>query len=156
MRKPKECSGCPLCDLGDGFVPPDGKGFGRIVIMGMAPASAEVRYGTPFHLEGKAGLIYRKILAKGGIDPDSLLTLNVLQCRPPLDNCNAEEARAAVHFCKAIRDKAIRRIKPKCIVALGNLPFEILCGETGVESKRGYEYWSEDYGCPVIPTLHPS
>ena len=137
-------------------MPPDGKGYSGIVVMGMAPASAEIKNGTPFHLEGKAGLIYRKILAKGGIDPDSLLTLNVLQCRPPLDNCNTEEARAAAHFCAVIRDAAIRRIKPKCIVALGNLPFEILCGETGVESKRGYEYWSDDYGCPVIPTLHPS
>lgn len=135
-------------------MPPFGKGYSGVAIVGMAPAQAEVRAGTPFHLEGKAGLIFRKILVKGGIEADSLKILNVLQCRPPNDNCNSPEARAAIPFCKAHRDAAL--IGMKCIVALGNLPFETFCGETGVEAKRGYEYWSDEYECPVIPSLHPS
>jgi uracil-DNA glycosylase family 4 len=123
--------------------------------MGMSPASNEIKAGTPFHFEGKAGLIYRKILSKGGIDSDSLITLNTIQCRPPGDSFTCPEAIAAIAYCKVHRDKAIG-LGRKAIVALGNLPFETLCGESGVESKRGYEYWSLEYECPVIPSIHPS
>lgn len=154
MKKPPECRGCPLYSVGEGFVPPAGKGFSGVAVVGMAPAQAEVRSSTPFHFEGKAGLIFRKILAKGGIDEESLTILNVIQCRPPFDNCETAQVRDAISFCRVHRDKALKG--RKCIVALGNLPFEVFCRDTGVESKRGYEYWCEEYECAVIPSLHPS
>jgi uracil-DNA glycosylase family 4 len=145
---------CPLYEKGEGFVPPCGKGYSGIRVVGIAPAEHEIKSGIPFHFEGKAGLIFRKILAKGGIGEESLIILNTLQCRPPFDNCDTDLARSAVPYCKANRDAALNGAK--CIVALGNFPFEALVGQSGVESKRGYEFWSEDYRCPVIPSIHPS
>jgi uracil-DNA glycosylase family 4 len=153
-RKPRECIGCPLHSSGRGFVKPSGKGFSGVSVIGDIPSEAEIKSGIPFHFEGKTGLIFRKILAKGGIDAESLRICNVLQCIPPLNNPYTPEARAAISHCKVHRDVALK--DSKSIVALGDLPFELLAGETGVEDKRGYQFHSIEYGCPVIPSIHPS
>lgn len=151
-RKPRACAECPFYKNGHGFNPPFGKGFSGITVIGDIPT--DVKAEIPFHFEGKTGLVFRKILAKGGIDAESLRICNVLQCVPPNANLYSPEAREAITHCKVHRDAALKG--SKVIVALGDYPFEVLCGESGVEHKRGYEYWSMEYECPVIPTIHPS
>lgn len=149
--KPRGCKDCPLFRKGVGFAAPSGKGYSGIAVMGNCPSYQDALSGSPFHFEGKAGYIYRKILRKGGIEPASMISLNAIQCHTT--NFYTPEAKAAIEYCKIHRDKALKNIHT--IVTLGDTPTELMTGTSGVMQKRGYEFQSIDHKFKIIPSIHP-
>lgn len=156
LKKPIDCSGCDLADLGVGFVQPFGTGKNKIAIMGMAPEKDEIAKNEPF--VGRAGSVLGLALRTAGLSKTDFIITNALNCKPPdmtLDDSNPWLKGALAH-CETHRSKALRSTKLDAIVALGNTPFKLLTGETNIAKKRGYVYWSEEYQCKVIGAYHPS
>lgn len=152
--KPPECIGCPLYELGSGFVEPQGSCGNGVLLMGEAPGAEEASTSLPF--QGPAGKMLDRILTTGKMDRNDYGIINVLQCRPP-DNelLGMPYEAAAIAHCKVHRDKAVARFRPSLIIALGDTAFRTLTGESGITEKRGYHY-PTDYGVPVIGTFHPA
>lgn len=80
---------------------------------------------------------------------------NVVNCRPPenvLSGAPYEEA--AIAHCAPYLERIIDEMKPKAILAMGNIPTQWLTGYSGIKSLRGYVFPTK-YGL-VVPTYHPS
>lgn len=158
--KPAECVGCPLYALGEGYVPPYGTCGNRTLIMGEAPAEEEVKVGQPF--VGPSGRLLERILTTGKLAREDYGIINTIQCRPPDNRLSGEHYEAsAIHHCKVHRDNAITRFRPERIIALGDIAFRTLTGESGISEKRGYHYHSGyqtagGQSIPVIGTYHPA
>lgn len=122
------------------------------MLMGSAPEQVDLDGDGVFM--GLPGGVLNRILAKSQLHRHECSILNVIQCKPPGDN--PEAFPAAIQHCQVHRDKAVKRFAPKRIIALGNTPFRVLTGQSGVDEKRGYVYRSTDYSVPVVGTYPPS
>src|ERR671924_986761 len=137
LPKRPECLGCPMYDIGEGFVPPTGSCRNGTLIMGEAPGTEEVKQGVPF--VGPSGKLLDRILTTGKLSRDDYGLVNSIQCRPP-DNDISSVPPAAFAHCKVHRDAAIAHFAPQRILALGDTAFSVLTGESGITEKRGYHY----------------
>jgi len=151
------CGGCPQRFVGERRVEPDGNGTSGIMIVGDSPWKDEVRLGKPF--AGAAGAFLDKhIFRRLGVKRQDFTLTNSLWCRPPYlnwtDRGGPEVAEALMH-CTPYLDQLISRIRPKVIIAMGNVAMRRLVGVDGVMKRQAYVHDSR-YGIPVIPTLHPS
>lgn len=150
--KPTSCAGCPLAISGEGWVPAEGGG--KILLVGEAPGENEAKAGRPF--VGAAGWMLNKLLARVGMDRALLGVHNCLSCRPPKNWLSgAPWEYAALHQCGKNLDATLERLRPKVIVALGNIATRQLTGRSGVSQLRGYPLLGPR-GIWVIPTFHPS
>jgi len=79
-RKPSGCIGCPLAEIGKGFVP--GCGDPRKQWrLGEAPGKDEIVVSRPF--VGAAGVENEKAFRQVGSRHDDWYTANVIKCKPP-------------------------------------------------------------------------
>jgi len=161
------CSNCPL--NGSKKVPGEGTGIDSnydIVLVGIAPAKTEVREGRP--LVGWSGTLLRKILTKLKVT-DFYLT-NTLLCQLPEDTSSEASTaegkviekmsqktveRLAISCCKDRLFEEVKSRNPKIVVAMGNIPLEVL---TGVDYKIMSVQGRILPGliCPVLPVIHPA
>lgn len=56
------------------------------------------------------------------------------------------------HICREHLYNAVRHLKPKLIIPLGNLAFKMLTKKSGIQSKHGKTFEFE--GIKVVPTFH--
>lgn len=109
MRKPKGCTGCPLENIGVGFVPPTvvGKTCSpqklhhiKLGICGEAPAMDELEQQKPF--VGKAGQVLRQwVFGNAGVDIDECLIDNTIRCvQPGNEMPGVEILRKAQEHCR--------------------------------------------------------
>ncbi len=129
-------------------------GGGKILLVGEAPGESEARRGKPF--VGLAGWMLTRILERVGMDRSTMGIHNCLSCRPPKNWLSgAPYEYTALSHCAANLDHTIETLKPKVIVALGNIALRQLTGRSGVSQLRGYPLIGPK-GIWVVPTFHPS
>lgn len=135
-------------------MPPEGNGSSKILLLAESPWVDEIKAGRPF--SGAAGSYLDKLLRMTGIDRFSLYITNVVNCKIPyLGYLDQFEAAPTIEQCRNYLDEAVRVVKPRVILALGNVALRAACGVTGITSRQAYTHDSH-YGIPCIPTFHPS
>ncbi len=112
-----DCTRCKLHTLGRRqIVFGVGNPAADLMFVGEAPGADEDVQGIPF--VGRAGQLLTKIIEAIGLKRDDVYIANVIKCRPP-ENRNPEPDE--VETCEPFLFQQIDVIKPKVIVALGNV-----------------------------------
>lgn len=162
LQRPSECYGCPLNDKAMGFSRPEGLGTLGVLALGEALGEDEARDGLPFRPYAQAGSQLERILKMCGYDRQQFRLFNIVNCRPPrnfLDGAPWEIG--ATKHCSIHRERVIKEMRPKVILALGNVPMRVMTGHTGkaqgISYMRGYVLRCLEWpDIPVISTFHPS
>ena len=133
-----------------------------IIILGDFPDG----YGSGFSKTGE-------ILNKLGITFTSCLCLTLTETSPPdgeigewlsdRKTCPGESWQHIngkwVHPTLAqgwLRAKELlERVQPKLVIALGQAPLALLCGQTAIDKWRGSRLSPADWPFSVLPTIHP-
>lgn len=133
----------------------DGQPAARVMIIGEAPGREEDMHGKPF--VGAAGQLLDRMLAAIGMDraagdiAHAVYITNVIPWRPPQNrNPNAQEIAMMRPFVQRHVDLA----SPDIVVLMGNISCEAGLGRQGITRLRGT--WTEAYGKPCLPMLHPA
>lgn len=150
LRRDPKCTRCPLhetaqyvCLLGNGPIPCDA------MIVGEAPGFREDDSGKPF--VGDAGKLLEKHLKKVGLKRENIFITNAVSCRPPSNRTpNKDEIEACSHWLK----HQIAVVKPKFILALGNVALYATTGMTRITKLRGKPIKKDDR--IILPAFHPS
>jgi uracil-DNA glycosylase family 4 len=161
------CRGCALEEKGEIFIPADGLGTSKVLLVGDAGdiygskatrACNGSRVGTP--LVGPSGWFIERNLKRIGSQRAHFTIANSYWCKAPYPGFtdHAErypEAVLALNQCRPYLDDLIQRTQPKAIVPMGNVALRRITGCSGIERHHAY-YMSTPYGIPAIPTFHPS
>ncbi len=113
----------------------------------------------PSPREFAAGVIDMKalspVLLDAGIDPDDVLVLNWVKCRPPRGRM--DDHPYAVEACAHWRDAELEDIKPDVLVLMGSHVIKAYFGATATVAKvRGKPLPPGKHGgFPVVATIHP-
>lgn len=151
MWKPKQCPpDCPLYRDGH-FLAPEGKGFYNVALIDGFPTPKEIVEQKYYPYTDHGGLLFRKLMSKGGLDIEGFRLCKAVQCHSP----SYRHMYAALPYCKVWRDESCWHAK--AIIAMGDIAFQQLAQQDGVMSKRGYPYFMPQFaGVPIIPTIPAS
>lgn len=167
-----ECVLCPklfsnslnVCMEGDGPLDAD------LMIVGEAPGETEDEMNRPF--VGRAGTFLRyDILLPAKVPESAIRFTNTVRCHPAK---NRTPTILEIRKCRGYLEAEIRRVRPKVIVGMGNVPLATLLhffyrGESeegsskkvepkvsGITKWQGKQVWLSEFQCWFIPTFHPS
>jgi len=121
-----------------------------------APGKYEDEQGQP--MVGPTGQMFNEILAKAGIRRGNIYITNVIKYRPPLNDLTKLHL-IGVDIGKSIEElweNEISRLKPKCILAIGDLALQATTGYTGILNYRGSIMLAKNGITKVVPTIHPA
>ena len=146
-----DCTRCKLCKGRKTIVFGEGDPAAGLVFIGEGPGQEEDEQGRPF--VGAAGQLLTDIIVKGMLlRREDVYICNIVKCRPP-GNRNPELDE--ITSCEPFLIKQLQAIRPKCIIALGNVAVKtLLKTKTGITSLRGT--WQIYQGIPLMPTFHPA
>ncbi len=146
----KKCRACGLHRNRNQPVPGEGPCPCEIMIVGEAPGREEDLEGRPF--VGAAGRLLEKMLAAIGLERSQVYITNVVKCRPPGNRTPQEEEMQA---CRPYLARQIRLIKPRVILALGNVAARsLLLTRRSLSELRGKVHRLEDIR--VVASYHPA
>jgi DNA polymerase len=129
----------------------------EVAFVGEAPGGDEDKAGEPF--VGKAGQLLTRIINACGFRREDVYIFNMAKCRPPgaagSGSANRQPTPEECANCRPFFDRQLDLVRPKHLVALGNIPAKALLNtSTGITRLRGKMY---DYrGVPLLCTFHPS
>lgn len=149
--KPNSCIGCSLHDHGSDFSQPEGTGSLGLLIIGEASGDAEQRDQLPFRPYAAAGSLLERTFRRMGLDRKQMAISNVGRCRPRnnwLDGAPYEYA--ALRHCRPNLHDVLRKYRPRCLMALGNIALRELTGRTGEAQGVGH---MTGYCLPSSPDL---
>ena len=104
-----------------------------------------------FSFVGKAGKLLENILHSIGLDKNEIYLLNILKCRTPKDR---EPLQKEIEKCESYLITQINLIKPKLIIALGNIAAKTLLKKDLPISKLRNNLYNYK-GIDLIITYHP-
>ena len=150
---------CPIPNA-KGFSEPEGEGTLGVLILGEALGDAEAHDGKPFRPYAPAGAVLERAIKRAGFVRPQFKLWNIVGCQPPKNFLeHAPWEGAAISHCRPFLDAVIERMRPGCLLALGNVPLKATTGMTGeyrsVTYLRGYVLPSV-HGIPVVASFHPS
>lgn len=150
-RQAKACTRCRLHESRTNVVFGEGSTKSPVMFLGEGPGEVEDSTGRPF--VGPAGQKLTEILESVGIPRESVYITNMVLCRPP---GNRTPQKDEIETCWPYLEAKIRHIKPKIIVALGNVPAQYFLKTTeGITTLRGrFFHWRE--GIEIYCMFHPS
>lgn len=140
------------------------------MLIGEAPGDTEDRIGRPFL--GEAGHILDGMLDELSIDRNECFITNVCKYRPPhnkIVNWMPEVKKDVTPDMVFLIDRMVKPqvmegynellqeieiVKPKLIIAFGNVPLWALTGKWGILSWRGSQMRYK--GIRLLPTAHPA
>lgn len=141
-----DCAKCPLVEKG--FVPPSGPKDAKILFLGQAPTSADVRKGEM--LTGASGAAFDGGLVTHGLERKDVRIDSTILCNW-FSSAGQKPPSEAVMACSGHLDLD----SPEVIVPLGNDALGSLTGQTeGITSVAGSII--ERDGKKIIPMSHPS
>jgi uracil-DNA glycosylase family 4 len=147
------------------IVPGYGNRNARILFLGEAPASEEVKLGRPF--VGRAGKQFDSLLADAGIKRDDCYVTNSILRPVEGDKDKFFFARKAgkrhaatpsdylIEGMQALQ-KDLEEIKPCVVVPLGNYALWTMMLHQSIMNWRGSVLWSDLWQVKVLPTIHPA
>ncbi|MCI2430289.1 uracil-DNA glycosylase [Candidatus Acetothermia bacterium] len=145
------CTKCRLHASRTQVVFGEGNLQSSVIFIGEGPGEVEDATGRPF--VGPAGQKLTEILESAGIARESVYIGNMVKCRPP---GNRAPQKDEIETCWPYLEAQIRRIKPKIVVALGNVPAQYLLKTTeGITTLRGRFFPWRD-GIEIYCMFHPS
>lgn len=128
----------------------------KLCLVAEAPGAEEETVGIPFI--GPAGKMLNECLRDNGLTRQDVYITNVVKYRPP-DNKIDRLGEIGIDIIQQTLElKAeLEKIKPNCVMAIGNIALQALCGRTGIKKWRGSLLESTLIpGLKVIPTIHPA
>lgn len=145
-----DCQLCKLSQTRKRVIFGDGNSQADIMFVGDFPSNSDEIVGRVF--TSKVGdLLTKMIQSVLMIEKDKIYLTNILKCRP-IDTTNPSATYA--HTCMPYLLKQLEFIKPKIVVAFGEMTYHYLTGENKkIEEIRGNRYRQNDY--IIIPTHHP-
>lgn len=145
------------------MVPGYGPRNAKIMFVGEAPASTEVKLGIPF--QGRAGIEFDTLLKSASINREECYVTNI-SLEPVTGDkkkffFNGRKPSPTLIAGMAQVFKDIQEIKPNVVVPMGNYALWGLTGINGVPPKgilkwRGSILPAQFTGTKVIPTIHPA
>ncbi len=128
----------------------------KLMIIGEAPGANEDREGIPF--VGPTGHILDDLLFKAGIRRGECYITNVVKFRPPMNDFKKLHLIGVdVNQCiEELWTNEIKRLKPNCILAIGNEALKATVGTDGILNYRGSILQARDGKTKVVPTIHPA
>ena len=150
-----ELDKCTACAFRESAIAPVGW-FGNpespIVFVGEGPGGVEDDYGCP--LIGPSGQLLDKALWSVKMTRDSVLTTNVIKCRP---HNNKTPNIAEADFCAQLwLEKELAIIEPKVVVALGGVALHFLGNADMRITKDRGQWFKTTQGFDCIATFHPA
>jgi uracil-DNA glycosylase len=137
-------------------VPASGPRNAKLAIVGMAPASQEVRTGIPFM--GESGRILNESLAYLGVSRDDVFVTNILDFPIPLERSvySVESARLQPALARLMGE--LESVRPNTILLCGNDPLKAICDLVGVTKWRGSIIPSTKMipGTKCVVAMHPA
>ncbi len=135
---------------------------GKIAFVGEAPGEKEIGYRRPFM--GAAGSVLNSLLKDTGLSRSRVFLGNLCPIRPPSNKLAPlfkEDHALHDELVKGITQLSIEleELKPNVIIALGELPMQVLTGKHGITKWRGSKLPCTLHGLEgtkVIPTYHPA
>ena len=129
----------------------------KLWVCGEAPGQEEVKARTPF--VGKSGKFLNAVLPVAGIQRSNVYITNVSPVRPPEDAAERlHETGITWEECSAGIQDLIKFWKPNCVLGLGNIALQALCGISGITENRGVIYPFSNVELPVkiLCSFHPA
>lgn len=125
-----------------------------LMLVGMNPGAKEDAEGRPF--VGPAGRILDEALRAAGLDRSRLFLTNAVKCF----GAGRMPARAEIRVCTGLYlQREIAEVRPRLIVALGDLAMRALTDRSGLGAHREQILELKPglgNPVPVIATFHPS
>lgn len=148
----RECQHCPLVQGCAGPAPPVGHPDAQIMMVGEAPGEMEDEWGVPF--TGATWEELEQYLKLVGLGRGAVWLTNLVKCRPIGDPVLADAATCAPLWLET----EIKAIKPKLIVAMGQMATRYLLGDPTitVEESHGFAVWDTTRNCYILPVYHPA
>jgi DNA polymerase len=151
QRQAQTCTKCRLHQSRTHVVFGEGSTTSPVMFIGEGPGEVEDATGRPF--VGPAGQKLTEILESVGIARERVYIANMVKCRPP---GNRTPQKDEIEACWPYLEAQIRHIKPKIIVALGNVPAQYFLKTTeGITTLRGRFFPWRD-GIEIFCMFHPS
>ena len=148
-------SDCPLFKQRE--VPYGGYLKSSVVLLGESPGKNEEKEGKPF--VGAAGKLAQECCKEAGIPFHRLAILNSARCRILKDELPEKEISVILSHCRSYIETALKKLKPKAIIAAGAIALNQLAGKKKkhkITKVRGTWMWSEEFNCWIMPTFHPA
>lgn len=147
------CTACALHETRTQTVFGVGRTQADLMLVGEGPGEQEDLRGEPF--VGAAGQLLDRMLAAIGHSRQSTVYIaNVVKCRPP---GNRKPHAVEADACRGYLEAQIALVRPKLIVALGQVAATGLLGEDApVGRLRRGSHVHGPSGTPVIVTYHPA
>lgn len=145
------CAACALSRTRTRVVIGAGAPVPGLVVVGEAPGRHEDEGGEPF--VGRSGqLLVRLIREELGLERAEYFITNAVKCRPPQ---NRTPRVNEVTTCRAWLEAQIALLRPRCILAVGNVAARTVFGfDEGVSRTHGrVSHYGE---IPGVATYHPA
>ncbi|MEM4718772.1 MAG: uracil-DNA glycosylase [Nitrososphaerota archaeon] len=156
-KKVEGCRKCALWRTRNRIVFGEGPADAEVMIVGLGPGRQEDLQGRPF--VGAAGKFLDQLLSEAGLSRDRIYITNVIKCFLPGNRATEEHVRA----CTPYLDQQIEVIRPKLIIALGNIAACYLLGKFGLRCEpmekihgRAYDVSSLMLSLRIVPMYHPA
>lgn len=129
-----------------------------LMCVGEAPGKHENDTGIPFHPDAPSGSIVTNCIVKAGARRSEIYFTNVCKYQPPMNDLTKLHliGVSLADESKRLWDEEISRLKPKCILAVGDTALEHTTGYTGILKYRGSILLAKDGITKVVPTIHPA
>jgi len=150
-KQAQECHLCTLSKSREKVVFGEGSIDAALMFIGDMPSNSDDSTGKVF--TGRSGEMLTKMIENVlHLKRSDVYLTNILKCRA-LDSQTPSPTHA--HTCHPYLLKQIELIKPKIIVALGEMAYHYLSGDDSDISKvRGTLHKQDGY--TIIPTYHPN
>jgi uracil-DNA glycosylase family 4 len=127
-----------------------------LMIIGEAPGRYENEAGIPF--VGPTGKILDECLFKAGIKRSDCYITNVIKYQPPLNDLKKLHliGISIDESVKELWENEINKLHPNCILAIGDLALQSVCGVSGILNYRGSILTANDGHTKVVSTIHPA
>jgi DNA polymerase len=144
------CTLCPLHVGRTNAVPGEGGETAKVMFVGEGPGADEDEQGRPF--VGRAGALLRQMIDLVGLTDSEVFITNAVKCRPP---GNRLPGVGEMDACKPYLTAQIAVIRPKLIVALGNVALQrLISKELTITKARGKHF--KKSGQMYFATFHPA
>lgn len=137
-------------------VPGIGNPRAKLMIIAEHPGRAESEMGIPF--VGPSGAVLDSLLEMAGLARDDVYMTYLVKYQPPLGKWDMYGTIAIdpVEEMKTLWSDEIEKIRPNCILAVGERVLNELCHLDSIDKWRGSILESYHGGHKVVPMLHPN